>query len=204
MENHEDNLQQEIIDSLSRKYTELEKRQSKLEASNLEAMPNQIKELEKTVAEIKIMNTTEINDQLKQYGNQLDIYGQQLKSFPKEVPIRNKIEFDTKSRFVVRIILSLIGFAAVSIGVVVVLVFELSSRSDYKDKYKIVQGFYPRVADQVDSAYLVNKDTLLNQAEINIEHRKELLDAELDAKQAKEKNEDAKQRLEKLKKHKLK
>ncbi|WEA01181.1 hypothetical protein [Mucilaginibacter sp. SJ] len=204
MENHEDNLQQEIMDSLSRKYTELEKRQSKLETSNLEAMPNQIKELEKTVAEIKIMNTTEINDQLKQYGNQLDIYGQQLKSFPKEVPIRNKIEFDTKSRFVVRIILSLIGFAAVSIGVIVVLIFELSSRSDYKDKYKIVQGFYPRVADQVDSAYLVNKDTLLSQAEINIEHRKELLDAELDAKQAKEKNEDAKQRLEKLKKHKLK
>lgn len=204
MENHEDNLQQEIIDSLSRKYTELEKRQSKLETSNLEAMPNQIKELEKTVAEIKIMKTTEINDQLKQYGNQLDLYGQQLKSFPKEIPIRNKIEFDTKSRFVVRMILSLIGFAVGSIGVIVFLVFELSSRSDYKDKYKIVQGFYPRVADQVDSAYLVNKDTLLNQAEINIEHRKELLDAELDAKQAKEKNEDAKQRLEKLKKHKLK
>jgi len=204
MENHEDNLQQEIIDSLSRKYTELEKRQSKLETSNLEAMPNQIKELEKSIADIKIMKTTEINDQLKQYGNQLDVYGQQLKSFPKEIPIRNKIEFDTKSRFVVRMILSLIGFAAASIGVIVVLAFELSSRSNYKDKYKIVQGFYPRVADQVDSAYLVNKDTLLNQAEINIEHRKELLDAELDAKQAKEKNEDAKQRLEKLKKHKLK
>lgn len=204
MENQEDNLQQEIIDSLSRKFSELEKRQSKLEASNLEAMPEQIKELERSIAEIKETKTTELNDQLKQYGNQLDIYGQQLKSFPKEIPIRNKIEFDTKSKFVVRVILSLIGISAASVGIIVVLAFDLSSRSDYKDKYKIVQGFYPGVAGQVDSAYLVNRDTLLNQAEINMEHRKELLDAELDAKQAKEKNEDAKQRLEKLKKHKLK
>lgn len=202
MENHEDNLQQEIIDSLSRKYAELEKRQSKLETSNLEAMPNQIKELEKTVAEIKIIKTTEINDQLKRYGNQLDIYGQQLKSFPKEIPIRNKIEFDVKSRFAVRIILSHIAVAAVAIGISVALAFELSIRSDYKDKYKIVQGFYPGVAEQVDSAYLVNKDTLLNQAEINIQHRTELLNAELDAKQAKEKDEDAKRKLRKLRKYK--
>ncbi|PAW93915.1 hypothetical protein CKK33_10585 [Mucilaginibacter sp. MD40] len=202
MKNHEDNLQQEIIDSLSRKFSELEKRQSKLEASNLEAMPEQIKELERSIAENKGTKTTELNDQLKQYGNQLDIYGQQLKSFPKEIPIRNKIEFNTKSKFMVRVILSLIGISAASVGIIGVLAFELGSRSDYKNKYKIVQGFYPSVAGQVDSAYSVNKDTLLNQAEINIEHRKEILNAEFDAKQAKEKNEDAKQRLEKLKKRK--
>jgi hypothetical protein len=97
--------------------------------------------------------------------------------------------------------LSLIAGVATLIGIIIALAFELSSRSDYKDKYKIVQGFYPKVADQVDSAYLINKDTLLNQAEINIEHRKELLDAELDAKRANEKNENAKQRLKKLKNH---
>lgn len=198
--NAEDNLQQEIIDSLSRKFNDLEKRQSKLEASNLEAMSEQIKELEQSVVEIKENKTTELNDQLKQYGNQLDIYSQQLKSFPKEIPIRNKIEFDSKSRFVVKIILSLIGVSVVSIGIIIALALELGSRSDYKDKYKIVQGFYPKVAGQVDSAYLANKDSLLNQAEINIEHRKEILNAELEARQANEKNEDAKQRLKKLKK----
>ncbi|MDN3579744.1 hypothetical protein [Mucilaginibacter flavus] len=202
MENHEDNLQQEIIDSLSRKLGELEKRQTKLESANFEEMPEKIKGLEKSLEEIKETKTTELNDQLKQYGNQLNTFGEQIKSFPKEIHVRKKIDFDTRSKFVIRTLLSLIGIAAVSVGIMIVLAFELNNRSDYKDKYKIVQGFYPRVSEQVDSAYLANKDTLLNQAEINIEHRTELMNAELDAKQANEKSEDAKQKLMKLKKHK--
>jgi hypothetical protein len=44
--NEEKNMQDEIIDSLAKKFTQLENRQQKVEELNLEKLPPKIKELE--------------------------------------------------------------------------------------------------------------------------------------------------------------
>ena len=60
METHkENNMQQEIIDSMAKKVTELEKRQSKIEELGLNTLPSKVKELETTVAETTEMKTLE-------------------------------------------------------------------------------------------------------------------------------------------------
>lgn len=199
---HEDNIQQEIVESLAKKYIELDKRQSKIEALNLEQLPAQVKDLDKSITEIKEMKMTNFWEQLNKYGSQLKVYGEKLQAIPKYILVRNRIEFDIKSKFVIKIVLWLSLAVAILIAMVVMLLIELSSRSEAKDKYELVRGFYPEVAAQVDSGYLVNRDKLIRQANINITRRQQLLDAEINAQQAVKMSKEAQQKLRHLKKQK--
>jgi len=93
--------------------------------------------------------------------------------------------------------------SAVFISIVVALVFQLSSNADYKGKYVILQGFYPSISQQIDSAYILNKDSLISRAQINIVHQAELLDAENNANQAIRHSEQAKKKVKRLKERKI-
>lgn len=105
------------------------------------------------------------------YEKQLTFITGKINAIPTEIPVRNRIEFDTKSKFVIKLVLSLGIATAVLLAVVVMLLFNIGSRANDKNKYEIVRGFYPEIADQIDSAYIVNQDTLIEQAQIRIQHR---------------------------------
>lgn len=199
MENHEENIQQEILDSMAKKVTELEKRQGKIDALELTSIPEKLKELHSTINEVKEMKIAEFGNQLMAYQKQLTTITGKIDAIPKEIPFRNRIEFDTKSKFVIKLVLSLGIATAVLLAVVVMLLFNISSRADDKNKYEIVRGFYPEIADQIDSAYIVSQDTLIEQAQVRIQHRQHFLEVANEAKKAAEESKQANDRLERLK-----
>ena len=200
MEKHEEeNIQQEILDSMARKVTELEKRQGKIDALQLVSIPEKLKELHTTINEVKEMKIAEFGNQLAAYEKQLTTITGKINAIPMEIPIRNKIEFDTRSKFVTKLILSLGLATAFLLAVVVILLFNISSRADDKNKYEIVKSFYTEIADQIDSAYIVNQDTLIEQAQARIQHREHLLEVANEAKKAAEESKQANHKLENLK-----
>ena len=116
--NEENNVQQEIIDSMAKKVTTLEKRQSKIEELDLAALPSKVNELETKVTETAEMRTLENTKQLERFDKQLNGFDEKINAIPKEIPVKYNVQFDTKSKFVIRTILGL-GLAVVVMLVII-------------------------------------------------------------------------------------
>jgi septal ring factor EnvC (AmiA/AmiB activator) len=199
MENHEENIQQEILDSMAKKVTELEKRQGKIDALELASVPEKLKELHSTINEVKEMKIAEFGNQLMAYEKQLTSITNKINAIPTEIPVKNRIEFDAKSKFVIKIIVGLTIAVAVLIGITVSLLFENNRSTDETYKYLILRGFYPEVARYIDTAYANNKDFLIKEAEANIDEQQTMSEAAFAAKQAAEESRLANEKLRKLK-----
>jgi hypothetical protein len=200
METHEENsMQQEIIDSMAKKVTDLEKRQSKIEELGLNALPSKVKELETKVAETTEMKTLENTQQLERFDKQLNGFYEKINAIPKEIPIKYKIQFDTKEKFVIRTILGLAFAVVVMLAITISLWIENSRRDDERNKFLILRGFYPNVAKYIDTAYTSNADFLIKKAKANIDEQQTMSEAAFEAQQAAEESKLANDKLKKLK-----
>jgi len=195
----ENNMQQEIIDSIAKKVTELEKRQSKIEELNLSALPSKVKELESKVTETAEMQTLENTKQLEHFDKQLNGFDEKINAIPKEIPVKYNVQFDTKSKFVIRTILGLGLAVAIILAVSISLWIENSRRADETNKFLILRGFYPNVAKYIDTAYISNADFLIKKAKANIDEQQTMSEAAFEAKQAAEQSKLANDKLKKLK-----
>jgi hypothetical protein len=138
--------------------------------------------------------TEKTNMQILDYGKHLDRFGKQLNGFdekinaiPKEIPGKTTVQFDTKSKFVVKILICTGLLILILLAAVISLWIENGRRAEDKNKYIIVQGLYPKTANYIDSIYINNSDSLLKVARTNIEKQKKLSDAAFEAKQADDK-----------------
>jgi hypothetical protein len=200
MENHEENnVQQEIIDSMAKKVTDLEKRQSKIEELDLAALPSKVKEVETKVNETAEMRTLENTKQLDRFDKQLNGFDEKINAIPKDIPIKYNVLFDAKSKFVIRTILGLGLAVAVMLAISISLWIENSRRADETNKFLILRGFYPDVAKYIDSAYTNNADFFIEKAKANIDEQQTMSEAIFEAKQASEESKLANDKLEKLK-----
>ncbi|RKR82811.1 hypothetical protein BDD43_3000 [Mucilaginibacter gracilis] len=198
MENHEENnIQQEIIDSLAKKMTELEKRQLKVEELDLAGLPSKIEDLETKVKETAEMKTLGNSKQLERFDGQLNGFDRKLDAIPKAIPIKH--EFDPKSRFIIKTVLGLILGFCILLIIAINLYLENNRRSDANNKFLLLRGFYPDVARQIDSAYSNNPDSLIRKAQANIDEREIMYQAAIEAKQAAEESKAANEKLRKLK-----
>lgn len=197
MENHEENnIQQEIIDSLAKKMTEIEKRQSKIEELDLAALPSKVEDLETKVKESADMKTLENTKQLQQFGGQLNGFDSKLDAIPKAIPIKH--EFDPKSRLVIRTVLGLILGICILLAISINQYLDNNRRSDATNKFLILQGFYPDIARQIDSAYNLNADSILKIAQAKIDERQTMFQAAIEAKQAAQVSKAANEKLRRL------
>ena len=199
METHENNVQQEIIDSIAKKVTGLEKRQSKIEELDLPAIPSKVGELETKVNGIAEMHTLENTKQLDRFNKQLSGFDEKINAIPKEIPVKYNVQFDTKSKFVIRTILGLGLAVALMLAISISLFIENSRRADETNKFLIVRGFYPDVAKYIDSAYMNNADFYIKKAKSNIDEQQTMSEAAFEAKQAAEESKLANDKLKKLK-----
>ncbi|HEY9002073.1 MAG TPA: hypothetical protein VIM89_12020 [Mucilaginibacter sp.] len=198
MESNKKNIQDEIVDSLAKKLTELEKRQDKVEEIGLPNLPSKIAELEKNVAETSKMNFQQYQENIDRFDKQLNQFDGKIAAIPKEIPIKNTVQFDTRSKFVIRIIVGLTLTVAILIDMTVSVLFENSRRADETNKFLILRGFYPDVAKDIDTSYANNKDFLIKKAEANIDEQKTMSEAAFAAEQAAEKSRLANEKLQKL------
>lgn len=200
METHEENnMQQEIIDSMAKKVTDLEKRQSKIEELDLPALPSKVKELETKVADTAKMQTLENTRQLERFDKQLNGFDGKINAIPKEIPVKYNVQFDTKAKFVIRTILGLGLAVAIMLAVSISLWIENSRRADETNKFLILRGFYPDVAKYIDSAYTANSDFFIKKSKSNIDEQQTMSEAAFEAKQAAEQSKLANDKLKKLK-----
>lgn len=199
METHENNVQQEIIDSIAKKVTGLEKRQSKIEELDLPALPSKVGELETKVSGIVEMHTLENTKQLERFDKQLNGFDEKINAIPKEIPVKYNVQFDTKAKFVIRTILGLALAVAVMLAISISLWIENSRRADETNKFLILRGFYPDVAKDIDTLYINHKDSLIKKAEANIDEQQTMSEAAFEAKQAAEESKLANEKLKKLK-----
>lgn len=197
--NEENNVQQEIIDSIAKKVTGLEKRQSKIEELNLATLPSKVDELETKVTETAEMRTLENTKQLERFDKQLNGFDEKINAIPKEIPVKYNVQFDTNAKFVIRTILGLGLAVAIMLAISISLWIENSRRADEANKFLILRGFYPDVAKAIDSAYITNADTLIKKAQANIDEQQTMSEAADEAKQAAEESKRANDKLEKLK-----
>jgi len=199
METHEENnIQQEIIDSMAKKVTNLEKRQAKIEELGLSALPSKVKELETKVTETAEMQTLENTQQLERFDKQLNGFDENINAIPKEIPVKYNVQFDTKAKFVIRTILGLGLAVAVMLAVSISMWIENSRRADETNKFLILRGFYPNVAKYIDTAYISNADFLIKKAKANIDEQQTMSEAAFEAKQAAEQSKLANDKVEKL------
>jgi len=200
METHkENNMQQEIIDSMAKKITNLEKRQSKIEELNLAALPSKIKEVETKINETAEMRTLENTRQLERFDRQLNGFDEKIHAIPKEIPVKYNVQFDTKAKFVIRTILGLGLAVAVMLAISISLWIENSRRADETNKFLILRGFYPDVAKYIDSSYTNNADFFIEKAKANIDEQQTMSEAAFEAKQAAEESKLANDKLKELK-----
>src|SRR5471030_859628 len=197
--NEENNVQQEIIDSMAKKVTTLEKRQSKIEELDLGALPSKVNELETKATETAEMRTLENTKQLERFDKQLNGFDEKINAIPKEIPVKYNVQFDTKSKFVIRTILGLGLAVAVMLAISISLWIENSRRADETNKFLILRGFYPDVAKYLDSAYTANADFFIKKAKANIDEQQTMSEAAFEAKQAAEESKLANEKLKKLK-----
>ncbi|HEY0245168.1 MAG TPA: hypothetical protein VGC01_06360 [Mucilaginibacter sp.] len=195
----ENNMQQEIIDSMAKKVTDLEKRQSKIEELGLSGLPSKVKELESKVTETAEMQTLENTKQLERFDKQLNGFDEKINAIPKEIPIKYNVQFDTKAKFVIRTILGLGLAVAIMLAVSISLWIENSRRADETNKFLILRGFYPNVAKYIDTAYISNADFLIKKAKSNIDEQQTMSEAAFEAKQASEESKLADKKLKELK-----
>jgi hypothetical protein len=185
MGNHEENeIQQEIIDSLAKKVTDLEKRQAKVEQTELSAIPNKVEELEKKISEVSEMRTLENAGQLERFDKQLGMFDAKINAIPKDIPVKHSIQFEAKSKFVIKILIGLGLLVAVLVAILTSLVFENINRKDESNKFLILRGFYPDVAKQIDSVFAINSDLYINKAKENIDQQLSVAEATNEAQQA--------------------
>jgi hypothetical protein len=200
METHEENnIQQEIMDSMAKKLTDLEKRQLKIEELGLNGIPSKVKELETKVTETAKMKTLENTQQLERFDKQLNGFDEKINAIPKEIPVKYSVQFDTKAKFVIRTILGLGLAAAIMLAITISLWIENIRRADETNKFLILRGFYPNVAKYIDTAYISNADFLIKKAKANIDEKQTMSEAAFEAKQAAEESKLANDKLEKLK-----
>lgn len=197
--NEENNVQQEIIDSMAKKVTTLEKRQSKIEELDLAAMPSKVNELEAKITETAEMRTLENTKQLERFDKQLNGFDEKINAIPKEIPVKYNVQFDTKSKFVIRTILGLGLAVAVMLAISISLWIENSRRADETNKFLILRGFYPDVAKYIDSAYTANADFYIKKSKANIDEQQTMSEAAFEAKQAAEESKLANDKVKKLK-----
>lgn len=196
----ENNMQQEIIDSLAKKVAELEKRQSKAEQTDLSAIPTKVEELEKKITEVAETRTLENTGQLERFDKQLSMFDAKINAIPKDIPITHRVQFDTKAKMIFRTILGLV------IGVVILLAVNINlwiasiNNAEERNKFLILRGFYPEIAIKIDSAYANNSDTLISVAKAKIQEQQTMAEAAIKAKQADEQSRQANDKLKKLKK----
>lgn len=196
--NEENNVQQEIIDSMAKKVTTLEKRQSKIEELDLAALPSKVNELEAKVTETAEMRILENTKQLERFDKQLNGFDEKINAIPKEIPVKYNVQFDTKAKFVIRTILGLGLSTAIMLAISISLWIENSRRADETNKFLIVRGFYPDVAKAIDSVYVTDADSLIKKAQANIDEQKMMSEAAFEAKQAAEQSKLANDKVEKL------
>jgi hypothetical protein len=200
MKNHEENsVQQEIIDSMAKMVTNLEKRQSKIEELDLAALPSKVKEVETKVNDTAEMRTLENSKQLERFDKQLNGFDEKINAIPKEIPVKYNVQFDTKAKFVIRTILGLAIAVAVLLAISISLWIENSRRADETNKFLILRGFYPDVAKYIDTAYTTNADFLIKKAKADIDEQQTMSEAAFEAKQAAEESKLANEKLKKLK-----
>jgi len=197
--NEENNVQQEIIDSIAKKVTGLEKRQSKIEELNLNALPSKVEELEVKVKETTEMRTIENTKQLERFDKQLNGFDEKINAIPKEIPVKYSVQFDIKAKFVIRTILGLGIAIAVMLAISISLWIENNRRADETNKFLILRGFYPDVTRFIDSAYINNADFFIEKAKANIDEQQTMSEAEFEAKQAAEESKLAYKKLKELK-----
>ncbi|SDD95762.1 hypothetical protein SAMN05216464_103157 [Mucilaginibacter pineti] len=195
--NEEKNMQDEIIDSLAKKVTQLVNRQQKVEELNLGTLPPKIKELEAKVTETTNMRILDYSKQLDQFGRQLNGFDGKINAIPKET--KATVQFDTKSKFVIKILLYMGLGILTLLASTISLWIENNRRADDKNKYIIVQGLFPKTARYIDSVYINNPEYILKVAKNNIEEKQKLIDAALAAKEAAEQAKQADENLQKLK-----
>ena len=197
--NEENNVQQEIIDSMAKKVTTLEKRQSKIEELDLAALPSKVNELEAKVTETAKMRTLENTKQLERFDKLLNGFDEKINAIPKEIPVKYNVQFDTKSKFVIRTILGLGLAVVVMLAISISLWIENSRRADETNKFLILRGFYPDVAKYIDSAYMANADFYIKKSKANIDEQQTMSEVAFEAKQAAEESKLANDKLKKLK-----
>jgi hypothetical protein len=197
--NEENNVQQEIIDSMAKKVTTLEKRQSKIEELDLAALPSKVNELDAKVAETAEMRTLENTKQLERFDKQLNGFDEKINAIPKELPVKYNLQFDTKSKFIIRTIFGLWLAVVVMLAISISLWIENSRRADETNKFLILRGFYPDVAKYIDSAYTANADFYIKKSKANIDEQQTMSEAAFEAKQAAEESKLANDKLKKLK-----
>jgi hypothetical protein len=195
--NEEKNMQNEIIDSLTKKFTQLENRQQKVESMELDKLHPRVKDLETKAANYPTADILAYNKEIERLGGQLNTFDAKINAIPKELPVKH--QFDPKSKFVIKIILGLGLAVAILIAISISLWIENDRRADVTNKFLILRGFYPDVAKYIDSAYTTNADFLIKKANAKIDEQQTMSEAAFEAKQAAEESKLADKKLKELK-----
>ncbi len=200
MEDHEkNNIQQEIIDSLAKKMTELEKRQAKAEGLDevLNGLIPKVKTLEVNAGTYPKVYVPDHGKDFKelfaQLGQLKQAYDQSIlqleeniKAMPKTLPVKNYHHFEPKAKPILYLFVAMILAVTVLSGLCIGLRLENNRRSDESNKFMILRGFYPEIAKAVDDAYTNDNGKLMKKAEANIHDQQTMSAAAFAAKQAAE------------------
>lgn len=187
----------------------------------IEALISQFKGLEEPLREILQTKTPNYDQALEEIFGVLDmahknqeitelksavkLLTEKVNTIPNPIRIQTKNSFDIKSKFFFWGAVVVFLSVAISTGLAVFFGVRNAELASEAEKYTIVRAYEPETVLGIDSAYLVNKDNVMNEARLMIIEQKTLSEAkykEVVAKREYEQAQEASRKLAKKKKKK--
>jgi len=149
-----------------------------------------------TTPDKEIIPSTEDINRFQVSMNELK---KKIEQLPEAFKVKHQHRYEIKSKFyfVGAIIIFLI--VAISLGSSISLTFRNSELKTESDKFKVIRGAYPELANEIDGHYLKDKENLIKNADLQIHQHQILIEASLKEAQAKKDYESARQSKKSLK-----
>lgn len=122
-----------------------------------------------------------------------------IEQLPEAFKVKHQHQYEIKSKFyfVGAIIIFLV--VAISLGSSISLILRNSELKTESDKFKVIRGAYPELANEIDGHYLKDKENLMKNAELQIHQQQVLIEASLKEAKAKKDYETARKSKKNLK-----
>lgn len=94
--------------------------------------------------------------------------GKKVEVIPKVIPVKHYYNFDTKSKFIVRIALSMFVVLLLSFSSGIFLLFRNHALAGNAEKFSVISANYPIIAHDVDSLYLIDREGLMKDTGVKL------------------------------------
>lgn len=137
--------------------------------------------------------------ELNKFAVSINELKKKIEQLPEAFKVKHQHHYEIKSKFYFIGAIIIFVVVTISLGSSISLIFRNSELKTESDKFKVIRGDYPELANEIDGYYLKDKENLIKNADLQIHQHQVLVEASLKEARAKKDYESARQSKKNLK-----